>query len=161
MKRPYKQQYEEGDCFKVNLPKNKSAIGLVARGNSKKGGMLAYFYLDEFVNENLDESIDNLKASDSIAIWKVGDLGMINGEWKVIGKRSKWDRNDFPMPKCVREDVFQPGWGWIVQYSEDDMLESTSETRIELKENMEDFIRDGILGYGLAEELLSDIVDAN
>ena len=44
------------------------------------------------LNEIRFPQLTNLQAKDAIKCKQVGDLGLINGAWTVIGEVENWDR---------------------------------------------------------------------
>lgn len=114
-----KLPYCEGTWFAVPLKKGGFAVGVVARTTKKGKVILCYFFGPRL------ESIPSLKETeifnpiDSVLIVHVGDLGLIQGEWSIIGLYKSWNRADWPIPPFIRRnDISQKAW--LDYYSDDD-----------------------------------------
>lgn len=115
-----KLSYDEGDWFTIPLKCNGYALGVVARMD-KKGGVIAYFFGPKHASmPSLDDSVGN-KASDAIFVAKIGDLGLLDGSWRVLGKHPDWIRGEWPLPVFVRTDVVS-GEHKKVIYREPDLI---------------------------------------
>jgi hypothetical protein len=79
----------------------------------------------------------------------VGDLGIRNGEWIHVGDIPNWQRSDWPMPKFLRKNFFdpKPGVGQIVEYN--DRLEEVAVSK--LTEVFEPLPDDGVSGHKAIE----------
>lgn len=58
-----------------------------------------------------------LRREDALLVVNVGDLGLLNGEWKVIGHQPGWRRADWPMPLFTTIDGPRL---YLCKYDEDD-----------------------------------------
>ena len=133
------------------------AVGLVARSTKRGKILLAYFFgpRREFV-PRIDE-VASLGVEHALAVWRVGDLGLIQGDWPIIGKLDSWQRSDWPMPHFIRRELLPPYRNWRVYFSDADPAKRIKEepetsARPELPD-------DGLWGAGAAEIKLTELLD--
>jgi Immunity protein 26 len=62
--------------------------------------------------------LKNLRASDAILVRQFGDLGLLEGEWPVIGRLENWRMEDWPLPDFGHVDNMT-GKAWRVRYPDD------------------------------------------
>lgn len=150
-----KINYSEGDCFSIPLRNGGYALGVVARMDGD-GIVFSYFFgpkIDEFVDLN----INDLSPKKAILSGQVGDLGLLNLEWKVIGKIPNWSRKEWAMPSFLRFDEGD-SIGFLSKYDEN-TLKFISELKIQLsKINTRDFPKDSLMGYGFVEIKLTKLL---
>ena len=147
------KEFEEGCWFTIPVEPYGLAVGLVARKKPSEPIILVYFFGELYDSEPPSLQLGQLLPPDSVAIMRVGDLGFIKGEWKVIGQTTEWDRSKWPMPDFVRREPIS-NRVWRVKYSEDDPGIVLSEELISESEgkNLEPNI---MWGYKAAEKQLS------
>jgi hypothetical protein len=114
--------------------------------------ILAYFFGPKFEAAPALVDIVSLKASDAIKILRVGDLGLINGEWTLIGDSPKWEPRDWPVPLFVRRDDLSKR-AWKVVYSDTDPGKVEQEELVSF--DLSGFERDALHGSGAVELLLT------
>ena len=87
---------------------------------------------------------------------RFGHLGLLNGEWEVIGKVSDWSRSRWPMPPFLR---WEEGWevGIMCTYDQN-TLETISEKISINKVNVGDYPVDRLMGYGAVEIRLTKLL---
>jgi len=98
-----KINYAKGDYFAVPLRNGGFGRGVVARMDGK-GGIFGYFFGPRLAT--VDEARDptGLTPDAAVLLRDFGDLGLLNGEWLVLGSVPDWDPNDWPMPPLIRVD---------------------------------------------------------
>ncbi len=149
-----KLPYKEGDWFAVPLSEGGYALGVVARMNNR-GGLLAYFFGPRYDSVPTIEEARGKAPEDAVAITMVGDLGLLYGTWKVIGRIEPWGRDRWPLPVFGRYDeVF--GLAWRIHYAED-LLHELCEERTTV-EDARSLPEDGLWGYAYAEIRLSRLL---
>ena len=141
----------EGTWFAVPVQTGGYALGVVARTTAGGGVVLAYFFGNVYTKVPLIEDIESLGPESAVRIFRVGDLGLIDGTWPIIGYDPRWRREDWKMPKFIRKDDLSRR-AWIVQYSEADANIVESEGPIDYDAKLE---RDAVLGAGAVETLLT------
>lgn len=123
-----KQRYEEGDVFCFPIPCGRFALGVVARKAKGSPILLGYFFGRCLPACPVQADVATLTASDAIKIARFGDLGLRNGEWRVVGHIDDWDRELWPFPKFIRRDLLS-NYAALVTYSDDDPSRITDEQR--------------------------------
>ncbi len=98
-----KQKIPEGTWFAVPLRDGGFCRGLMARTDGK-GSSFGYFFGPKKATIEDLPDVSGLHPNDAILVGRFGDLGLLNGEWKVIEKDTQWDRTAWPMPPFIRVD---------------------------------------------------------
>lgn len=144
--------YSEGTWFGVPLRTEGYAVGLVARMAPKGRIILAYFLGPRrSAIPSLSETKD-LCATDAINVFRLGDLGIMNGEWPIIGASSGWAREDWPMPSFFRQDPLSKRV-YLVRYSDSDPSQIEQEYLVtDVSGSLEE---DKLCGYGSVEIILT------
>lgn len=148
-----KLPYQEGTLFAVPLRNGGYGLGLVAR-LSGDGLVFGYFFGPLRTSIPVMGDVGELSAEDSILRLRFGDLGLLNGEWPIVGQFSGFTRSNWPLPPFVRVDSMAKK-AWKTLYTE--TLEFISETPCDLelaKENPEDCLA----GYGSVEKKLTRLL---
>jgi hypothetical protein len=112
-----KLPYSEGSVFLVPLRKGGYARGVVARASPKGKGLLGYFFGPRLSSADIAK-VDNLDPNSAMLRVIFGDLGLINGEWQILGVVPNWDRTQWPMPDFVRRDPLGRRKPMLVRYSD-------------------------------------------
>jgi immunity protein 26 of polymorphic toxin system len=152
-----KINFSEGDCFSIPLRDGGFARGVVTRMDGK-GGIFGYFFsprIEKFTDISITKDLYPEKA---IFAGQFGDLGLINGEWKVIGQVSEWSRTKWTMPSFfLRMEKGDPK-GFLSAYDED-TLKCIGEQEVQISEiDIQEFPEDGLMGYGFVEIRLTKIL---
>ncbi len=145
-----KLPYTEGSVFFVPLKDGTYARGVVTR-SSKRGKVLFGYFFGPKLHSTEHASMSDLTPSKAISILEYGDLGLINGEWKICGKLPDWNRDEWPIPLYVRKSDLSKK-AWIVQYSDLDPLQVVKETRTDYDSDLPPA---SLYGYGAVEIHLS------
>lgn len=151
-----KINYEEGTLFAVPLNQGGYGVGAVARMAPRGVAVLGYFFSNRFPDVPVLNELPAFEASDSVTAQKFGDLGLLNGEWPIIGKMPDWDRNDWKMPAFYRQEPID-GLFFRVEYPDDDPLGIPTERRVSGDE-IEGLDKDGSHGYKSMSALLSRLI---
>ncbi len=144
--------YREGDLFAVPLDGGGYGVGLVARAN-RDGVVAGYFFGDRFAQPPDPDDLAAVGPKDAILIKSFGDLGLVRGEWPVIGQLPGWRREDWPMPAFGRQEPLT-GRFLRVEYSDDDPNASPREVQISQAE-FDDLPEDGLAGFEFIQKRLS------
>ena len=113
-----KLNYSEGTWFAVPLWKGGFGVGVAARITKKGPVILAYLFGPKRETvPNLPE-VAGLDHSAAVKVARIGDLGLINGEWPILGRSPQWLRDNWPNPKFLVWDGISRR-AWIVQYADD------------------------------------------
>jgi hypothetical protein len=149
--------YQEGTWFALPFAKGGYGVGCVARHSPKGRIVLAYFFgpRRQVIPDLAD--LDMLDPDDAIAIMRIGDLGLIDGTWRIIGELACWDRGRWPVPTFTRTDTVLKPVAWRVRYSDDDPGVLVSEERIPFEAGIPS--SSGLFGAEAAVIALSRILE--
>ena len=142
----YKISYKEGTWFAVPLRNGGYGIGVVAR--TKKARILGYFFGPRREDVPKLEDISILKPDSAVLVVRVGDLGLVKGEWPIIGESPSWKRDDWLMPIFIRREPISFR-NWRIFYSDTDPSHRIKEVRESSERS--DLQEDSLYGYGAAE----------
>ena len=146
--------YREGTWFAVPLRTNGFALGVVARLDGD-GTVWGYFFGPPYDSVPSCSATEGLEPQASIAQERFGDLGLIEGEWPIVGESITWDRSGWPLPDFVRADR-EEGWAWKVVYSDKDLSPVSEEPcDISLADSLP---RDSLAGSGAVELVLTHLL---
>jgi Immunity protein 26 len=152
-----KQNYTEGTWFAVPLRKGGGfGLGVVARAAAKKAIILCYFFGPRRESVPKLQDVSTLNVSSSILVLRSGDLGLIRGDWPILGTARSWNRSDWPTPVFIRREPLPPFRNWRVYYSETDPGVTVKE-EIETSERP-DLPLAGSSGYGAVEIKLTRLL---
>ena len=147
--------YKEGDRFAIPLRDGGYAVGVVAR--SPKGGkvLLGYFFGPRYGEIPAASTVTNLSSDEAIKVVRFGDISLLRGEWPIVYRPAKWNREDWPMPSFVRTEL-PDSRAWRVVYHDNDPNRVMSESRLESDPAV--FERDAVFGAGAIELLLTKLL---
>ncbi len=149
-------RYKEGTWFAVPLSPNGYATGVVARISKGRKIFLGYFFGPRQVEiPSLEECTEKMFPSDAVAIWRVGDLGIFEGSWAVIGVAPSWNRSDWPFPQFIRKKLLVSR-AWSVTYAGNDANVVVDEKAVPY--DTEGLDTDAVWGCGAAEDILSELL---
>lgn len=98
-----KANYKEGDWIALPLIRRGGwGLGIIAR--CKPPTIIGYFFGPRRMAPPTLEDTIGLRYQDAIVAGDVGDLGLLNGEWQVIGHQPAFHRADWPMPLFTTVD---------------------------------------------------------
>jgi hypothetical protein len=146
--------YPEGTWFAVPLRTGGFAIGLLARV-AGDGPAFGYFFGPRWKHPPAVEITRALTPKDAIFVALFGDLGLLNGEWPILGQDLNWNRDVWPLPPFIRIDEIA-NEAWKVSYS--DQLQVLAEEAIDPTLEKK-FPRDRLSGYGAVEIRLTQLLE--
>jgi hypothetical protein len=114
-----KLPYSEGSVFLVPLRDSGYARGVVARSGPQGKVLFGYFFGPRLPAQKRVE-VSDLDPGKAIFRGRFGDLGLINGEWTILGRVPRWTRSLWRIPELVRWDARGPGRHMLVRYSDVD-----------------------------------------
>ena len=97
-----------------------------------------------------------LEPSNAVLIRRFGDLGLVEGQWEVLGSDPGWDRDRWPVPGFGRREELT-GRSWRVEYSDADGIELLGEMIVSDAER-ERLPEDGLAGAGFVEQRLTRLL---
>ncbi len=150
-----KLPYREGSLFAVPLREGGYAVGVVARMAPAGRIILAYLFGPKRDAVPNLADVAQLQSKDAIKCLRIGDLGLMNGKWPVIGDSQYWKRHAWPVPSFVRRDDLS-NRAWRVTYSDSDpdKLEREESVTYEI-DGLEE---NGLYGCGAAELLMTKLL---
>lgn len=151
--------YKEGDWFAVPLEAGGFAVGHIAR-MTRKGAMLGYFFGPRRNSIPSKKELTDYSSRDAVAIYRFGDLHLLEKKWPIIDHTQQLDRKDWPMPVFVRTEpsvLGYPARYWQVIHSEDDPIEVVSEKQISYEE-ARNLPPDSLYGAGAVESALDRLL---
>lgn len=110
--------YSEGTVFAVPLRNGGFARGIVARAAPEGAVLFGYFFGPKLPSLS-DIDVSGLNPEAAVAQMIFGDLGLINGEWRIICLLPEWNREAWRMPDFVRRDPVGKR-AWRVRRSDND-----------------------------------------
>ena len=146
--------YSESSVFLVPLRNGGYARGVVARCNDKGKVLLGYFFGPRLASTN-DVVLYDLDPANADLRVRFGDLGLLKGEWPIVGTVPHWDRSMWSMPDFVRRSDLSKR-AWLVRYSDDDPNRVEAEHPTEFDSKLG---RDSLYGYGAVEIVLTKLLD--
>lgn len=149
-----KLPYSEGSVFLVPLKEGAYARGVVARASNEGKGLLGYFFGPSILSMDA-VPLDDLHPATAIMRVIFGDLGLINGEWPILGTVPNWDRSKWPMPNFVRRDPLGRLKPTLVRHSDTDPMRVEAEYIIDDDSGLE---TDSLSGYGAVEIKLTKLL---
>jgi len=100
--------------------------------------------------------VAGLHPENAIKRSHVGDLGLIEGTWPVIGELPGWDRTAWSSPAFVRRDELSK-CAWRVIYSDADP--NVVEREEPVSYDVDGMEKDGLGGRGFVEQVLTNLLD--
>ncbi len=114
------QSYREGDWFAVPLARGGYAAGLVARRPRRGTVLLGYFFGPPREAVPTMAELAGLKAENVQLVCRLKDAALHRGAWRVLGRRERWRRKDWPMPAFHRREGLS-GRGIRIEYDGDSL----------------------------------------
>lgn len=152
----HKKNYTQGSVFAVPLRDGGFGLGVVAR--SSRGGItLGYFFgprRDELPGSDVATL---LNPADVLLIRLFGDLGLLRGEWPVLGRIPDWKSEDWPVPFFVRVNYADPRQSRLVEYDPVN-LGVVAKAHSIGDDRLDDYFEDGMSGYGALEVQLTNLL---
>jgi len=152
---PRRVSYSDGDWFAVPLQEGGGyGAGIVAHHDGR-GGVIGYLFGHRFSEVPTLDDVAGLQPSDSIRVMRFGDLGLIKGQWPILGKLEHWDSDDWPIPPFGRREP--TGRALRVIYSAEDLAGPLREEPIS-NEECDRLPRDALSGAGAVELVLTQLL---
>jgi hypothetical protein len=119
--------YREGSWLAVPLRQRRVyAPGIVARMAPRGRIILGYLFGTKYREIPGMDAVKSLQPALAIRRLRAGDLGLVNGEWRVVGEAEGWRRAYWPMPQVVRRDDLTK-LAWQESYSDSNPNELITE----------------------------------
>ena len=151
--------YKEGTWFAIPLRHGGFATARVARLVPHQGKIiLTYIFGPKRDTIPSLAGLDMLSPKSAIKVARVGDLGLIDGSWPIIGDAVGFERDEWTIPTFIRRDDIAKV-AWLVVYADDNPNEVVSEQSIPYQ--TEGLEKDSLLGAGAAELVISQLLSAH
>lgn len=156
MKRQRSLPYGRGDWVAVPLTDEGYAVGIVVQADGA-GGVTGYFFGPRRQTIPSIAELCLLRPSEAIHICNYGDLGLVNGEWAVIGGREEWNPDDWPVPVFgYIEGRGRPAWK--VTFQDDDLVSYAMREQVSVEECLR-LPKTGMSGSGAVEKSLTYLLN--
>ena len=146
--------YSEGTIFAIPLRDGGYARGIVARAAPEGAVLFGYFFGPRISTPNELGEV-GIQPEKAVSRMIFGDLGLLNGEWKIIASLHEWERSAWKMPDFVRRDP-KLNRAWRVRRSDDDPSKMEMEEPVEFDVDLPPNISSG---YGSVELKLTRLLD--
>jgi len=151
-----KLPYSEGSVFLVPLRSSGYGRGIVARAAPRGRVLFGYFFGPRLESPEA-AGIEDIDPRKAVLRIRFGDLGLINGEWKLLGDVPNWNPTEWPMPEFGSLDPLT-GKAWVARYCDTDPVREESRHQVD-PSYVSDLPMDGLFGYGAAEIKLTHVLD--
>src|SRR3954462_11138330 len=145
--------YTEGNLFVVPLRRGGFGLGLIGRVRRHRRIALGHFFGPRMERPPTVKEVGVLYARDAVLVCRFGDLSLLDGSWKIIGRLSDFDRKQWPMPLFRREEL--TGRTWLVEYADNDPNKVTKET-LAMIDSAKRLAEDSLWGSGAVEIALTE-----
>lgn len=147
--------YRDGDWFAVPLRDGHGyGVGIVARHDGR-GGVIGYLFDHRSEKVPTLEEVSGFRPSEAIRVMRFGDLGLVKGQWPVLGQRGEWQPDEWPIPDFGRREP--TGRAFRVIYSADDLRGPVREEPI-TDSACDKLPRDALSGSGAVERVLTELL---
>jgi hypothetical protein len=157
MKKPRKRElpYKEGTWFAIPLRQGGYALGRVARHSPGGRIILAYLFGPKREHLPKPDETGGMEPRKAIKVIQIGDSGLIDGSWPIVGNSPDWERESGPSPHFIRRDDISRT-AWRVVYSDEDPNKVAREERIPYEST--ELESAGLYGTKAVEAVLSQIL---
>lgn len=153
-----KLPYTNGDLVAVPLREGLGyAVGLIV-AHDGLGGVIGYFFNRRFDAIPTVDAAGAWGRSDVLRVMRFGDLGLIRGDWVVLGEHPEWRPCDWPIPAFGRREP--TGRAFRVTYSAEDLRGPAREELID-DDECDRLPRDALSGSGAVERVLTHLLSVD
>ncbi len=152
-----KYDYDVGSIFCVPLRDGGYAYGVAARCD-KQGLVFGYFFEPRLDSEPPSGLDADLHPENAILVGQFGDIGLKNGEWRIVGTVKPWRPENWPMPPFVSA-ADEQDCVTLTEYDEN-TFETKSVSTLPRSAETENLPVDRVMGYGSVEIRLTRILEA-
>jgi Immunity protein 26 len=145
------KDFKEGTCFIVPLQNGQFARGIASRVDGEAGAM-GYFFGPPLKNAKDAVFDTSIRPKNTVLTGRFSILGMLLGEWPILGTLPGWNREEWPLPLFYRE-ISGVGTKYLTKYTED--LKVIGEYKLTTTEMPDNVCDDGSMGYGYVEAVLT------
>lgn len=142
-----------GSWFAVPLKDGGFATGLVARMAPKGRIIVAYLFGPERAAVPPVGEMAILQPKDALRCLRIGDLGLVNGEWPILGELPDWKPEQWATPAFFGQDDLS-GKVWRAVYPDSDPSQLPRREFVGAKDIV-GLERDALYGSGVVETLMT------
>lgn len=147
--------YSDGDLVAVPLRDSSGyAVGLIA-AHDGGGAVVGYFFGTLFTDFPTLGEASKLGHRDVLRVMRFGDLGLVSGDWRSLGRHESWVASEWPLPTFGRRDM--SGSSFRVVYCAEDLTGPAREEPID-DEECDLLPRDSLSGSGAVERVLTHLI---
>ncbi len=147
MSRRRRLPYDASTCFSFAISETECAVGVVARSNGR-GTILVYFFAPWRTDVALAD-LTALTPAHATLVCRAGDLGLLEGKWRILGPLPGWVRDGWPVPVFGQQDVLRSHIWYAIHYDDNTLSEQWRE-RVPGEAGAQ-LPEDGLNGYVAAE----------
>jgi hypothetical protein len=147
---------ELGLWFAVPLRSSGYGVGVIAFCSPPSPIILAYLFGPRRTTIPSIGEVKSLRPSEAAVVCRVGDAGLRNGSWPMLGVDPGFDDAEWAVPRFVQIEPIT-GRALIVHYDQSNVAKEVS--RHPTESAPVDLPRDGLLGYGAAEIRLTKVLE--
>ncbi len=152
---PRRLPYSDGDWFAVPLREDGGyGVGVVAR-HDRRGGVIGYLFNLRSDDVPTLDDVSSFRSAEAIRVMRFGDLGLIKGQWPILGRLETWQPDDWPIPDFGRREP--TGRAFRVVYSAEDLRGPVREEPI-TEDDCDKLPRDALSGAGAVERVLTELL---
>jgi hypothetical protein len=129
-------------------------VGLISHHDGR-GGVIGHFFGRSFTDPPALADVQDLEPQDRLRVMRFGDLGLVMGQWIVLGRSQGWAADDWPMPAFGRRDLVHGPLR--VEYEPGDLRGPARELPVSESE-LAALPRDALSGAGAVELVLTDLL---
>jgi hypothetical protein len=94
------------------------------------------------------EEVQDLEPANAVLVLRVGDLGLFEGTWPIIGESPYWQREKWPIPLFIRKDDLSKT-ARLIEYADNDPSRELLHRKTDYRST--GYEDDGLCGSGSAE----------
>jgi hypothetical protein len=147
--------FKEGTWFVLPLRSGGFSVGVVARTTAHGEVIAVYLFGPKRSAIPPLAELAFSEPKDALRVIRVGDLGLIDGSWPIIGQAPHWRREEWRIPAYLRRDELSRK-AWRVVYSDSDPNEVVLEEELPFDTSGMD--RDAVFGTGAVELLMTKLL---
>ena len=151
-----KLPYSRSTCFLVPLRTSGYAIGVVARLDGQ-GAVIGHFFGPVLLDKDQVTLPTDLHPAGSVLTGTFGDLGLVRGEWPILGQTPNWVDALWAIPPLARRDALGEQ---IYLTTYDDETLQVIEEREGTEQDLQRYPYDRLMGYGAVEIRLTHVLQA-
>jgi hypothetical protein len=119
----------EGQCIAVPLT-NECFARLVVSRLTSTGYLLSYCYAPSLADFPTMADFVALVPSEAVCVWRISNVGVVDGLWPVVGTMPNWNRAQWPVPKFPFTDPLT-GRKYLRTFDDNDPRRRIAQERVD------------------------------